>query len=91
MHIDKKILVTVSVPLYLTIQHPIECKIASVLGVALQGQLELLRSRGFVPIFVHTDPQSAFCTLSTRFENVVINVGSAQDYLLVVAMPKSGE
>jgi hypothetical protein len=65
-------------------QCPIERETANTLGVALQGQLELLRSRGFVPVRVHTDPQSAFHALTTSFENVVIDVGGAQDFVPVV-------
>jgi hypothetical protein len=65
-------------------QCPVERETANTLGVALQGQLELLRSRGFVPVRVHTDPQSAFRSLATSFENVVIDVGGAQDYVPVV-------
>jgi hypothetical protein len=52
-----------------------------VLGSALQSQLELLRSRGFVPTIVYTDPQSAFKTLTTKFENMVIDTGGAGDYV----------
>jgi hypothetical protein len=85
MHIDhKKFLVTVSVPLHLTMQCPIERETANSLGIALQGQLELLRSRGFVPVRVHMDPQSAFRALTTSFENVVIDAGGAQDFVPVV-------
>jgi hypothetical protein len=85
MHIDhKRFLITVSVPLHLTMQCPVERETANTLGVALQSQLELLRSRGFVPVRVHTDPQSAFRPLTTSFENVVIDVGGAQDYVPVV-------
>lgn len=43
--------------------------------------MELLRSRGFNPIRVHTDPQSAFRTLTTKFENVVIDIGGTGDYV----------
>jgi hypothetical protein len=49
--------------------------------MALQGQLELLHSRGFVPTRVHVDPQSAFRSLTTKFENVTIDVGGATDYV----------
>jgi hypothetical protein len=49
--------------------------------MALQGQLELLRSRGFIPIVLHTDPQSAFRTLTSQFPGVVIDVGGAGDYV----------
>jgi hypothetical protein len=33
---------------------------------------------------LHTDPQSAFRTLAKQLENVVIDIGGAQDYILVV-------
>jgi uncharacterized protein VirK/YbjX len=47
MHIDSsKFLVTVCEPLQLTLQCKIEQETQQVLGMALQGQLELLRSRG---------------------------------------------
>lgn len=49
------------------------------LDIVLQGQLELLHSRGFTPIRVHTDPQSSFKTLITNFENVVIDMSGAGD------------
>ncbi len=46
MHIDqKRFLVTVGVPLHLTMQCLIEQETTRALGTALQGQLELLRSR----------------------------------------------
>jgi hypothetical protein len=49
MHIDgHKFLITVCEPLCLTLQVYIERESQSMLGMALQGQLELLRSRGFV-------------------------------------------
>jgi len=82
MHLDShKFLVTVCEPLQLTLQCPVERETATVLGIALQGQLELLRSRGFVPVRVFTDPQSLFRTLTTRFENVVIDSSGAGDYV----------
>ncbi len=60
MHIDgKHFLVTVCEPLQLTIQVAIERESQGVLGTALQGQLELSESKGFMPVRVHVDPQSA--------------------------------
>jgi hypothetical protein len=53
----------------------------NMLGLTLQGQLELLLSRGFIPTTVHTDPQSAFHTLVGQFPGVVIDVGGAGDYI----------
>ncbi len=49
------------------------------LGPALQGQLELLRSKGFKPVRVHTDPKSTLRSLATKFENVEIDIGSTGD------------
>jgi hypothetical protein len=54
---------------FLMVQCVKERDIASMLGVASQGQMEVLHSSiGFVPVSVHTDPQSAFRTLTTQFE-----------------------
>jgi hypothetical protein len=49
--------------------------------MALQAQLELLHSHGFIPTVVHTDPQSAFHKLNTQFPGVVIDIGGARDYV----------
>jgi hypothetical protein len=82
MYIDgSKFLVTVCEPLQLTLQCKIERETQQVLGMTLQGQLELLHSRGFIPMIVHTDPQSAFRALTTQFPGVVIDVGGAGDYV----------
>ena len=60
MHIDKNLfLVTVCDPLQLMLQVHIERESHTVLGMALQGQLELLCSKGFKRIRVYVDPQSA--------------------------------
>jgi hypothetical protein len=81
MHVDNcRFLVTVCEPLQLVMQCAIERESVSALGVALQGQLELLRSRGFTPVRVHSDPQSSFRTISMSFENVVIDVSGAGDF-----------
>ncbi|MFN9979926.1 MAG: hypothetical protein ACK53Y_08445, partial [bacterium] len=56
MHLDgQNFLLTVCEPLQLILQCPIERETALALGTALQNQIELLRSRGFVPTRVHTD------------------------------------
>jgi hypothetical protein len=71
-------LITVCEPLQLTLQ----CReTVNVLGIALQRQLELLCSKGFVPVHVHTGPQSSFRTITTSFENVVIDVSNADDFV----------
>jgi hypothetical protein len=78
MHIDnQRFLVTVCDPLQLTLQVCVERESQNVLGPALQGQLDLLRSKGFMPVRVYVDPQSALKTLATKFEGVSIDVGGA--------------
>jgi hypothetical protein len=82
MHIDSvKFLVTVCELLQLTLQCKIERETQGILGPALQGKLELLHSRGFIPTMVYTDPQSAFRSLTTQYPGVVIDVGGAGDYI----------
>ena len=71
-------MVTVCEPLQLVIQCLVERETALVLGSALQNQFKLLRSRG---VRAHTDPQSAFRTLETKFEGIVIDTGGAGDYV----------
>jgi hypothetical protein len=82
MHIDSnKFLITVYEPIQLTIQNHRETKMQNELGLALQSQLKLLRSRGFIPTLVHTDPQSVFCALVAQFPEVVIDICGAGDYV----------
>ncbi len=85
MHVDgQQFLVTVCEPLQLTVQVAAERESQAILGPALQGQLELLRSKGFQPVRVHVDPQSALKSMATKFENVEIDIGGAGDYVLKV-------
>jgi hypothetical protein len=85
MHVDRRhFLVTVCEPLQLVMQGMVERESASALGIALQGQLELLRSKGFTPVHVHTDPQSSFRAITTSFENMVIDVSGLGDFVLKV-------
>jgi hypothetical protein len=82
MHIDKqRFLVSVCEPLQLTDQCQIERKSQEVLGTALQGHFEVLRSRGFIPVRVHADPQSAFHSLTTAYPGVTVDIGGAGDYV----------
>lgn len=76
MYVDtKKFLITASNPLNLTIQTKIENKGCTMLGMALQGQLALLRPRGFTPSLVYTDPHSTFQSMTQDFQVVEIDVG----------------
>jgi len=59
-----------------------EGKLAS--GMALQGQLAVLRSKGYIPEIVYTDPQSSFQSMTQDFPNVTINVGGMGDYVAKV-------
>jgi hypothetical protein len=82
MHIDgQRFLVTVCDPLQLTLQVNVERELQNVLGPALQGQIDLLHSKGFSPRRVYVDPQSALKTLATKFENVSVDVGGASDFV----------
>jgi hypothetical protein len=47
----------------------------------LQGHLNIIRSRGFVPTIVHTDPQTGFRALTGSFPGVMIDIGGAGDYV----------
>ncbi len=65
MHIDtKKFLISVANPLHLTLQSQLESEVRTPLGMALQGQLAMLRSRGFIPSIVYTDPHSTFRSMT---------------------------
>jgi hypothetical protein len=85
MHIDtKKFLVSVADPLNLTLQSVIAGESRQELGMALQGQLAVLRSKGFIPMIVYVDPQSAFWAMTQDFPGVEIDVGGAGDYVAKV-------
>jgi hypothetical protein len=85
MHIDtKKFLVSVADPLNLTLQSVIAGESRQELGMALQGQLAVLRSKGFIPSIVYVDPQSAFKAMTRDFPGVEIDVGGAGDYVAKV-------
>ncbi len=81
MHVDsQRFLVSVSDPLNLTMQSKIENESRTELGLVL-GQLALIRTRGFSPRIVYTDPQSSFCSMTQDFPGVEIDVGGAGDYV----------
>jgi hypothetical protein len=56
-------LISVCDPLNLTLATPVERETGNQLGLALQGQLSVLRSRSFVPTIAYTDPAPGFKTL----------------------------
>jgi hypothetical protein len=78
---DAKFLVTVSDPVNLTMQTWIRNKGKTEMGMALQGQLGLLRSRAFRPVIVYADPHSTFRSMMYDFPGVEVDVGGAGDYI----------
>jgi len=82
MEIDgRKFLVTVSDPLHLTLQTAVENESKQVLGMALQGHLMTLWSRGFEPTIVYVDPHSMFRGMQRDFPGVEVDMGGARDYV----------
>jgi hypothetical protein len=80
MHVDGTMfLITATDPLNLTLQ----CKVTSEnrldLGMALQGHMSLLRSRGFEPTVVYTDLHSTFRSMTQDFPGVEVDIGGASD------------
>jgi hypothetical protein len=79
MHVDGQwFVITVCNPMKITLQVHIEQELQNVLGLALQGQLNLLRSKGFTPTCVYVEQQSA---LRTLFETVSVDIGNAGDFM----------
>jgi len=61
MHLDRKMFLISAVdPINLMLQSRIERESKQELGLGLQGQLAILRLRGFKPTIVYVDLQSAF-------------------------------
>jgi len=82
MHIDtKKFLVLATEPLNLTLQSEGENEGKLALEMVLQGQLAVLRSKGYVPEIVYMDPQSSFRSMTQDFPGVEIDVGGKGDYV----------
>jgi hypothetical protein len=85
MHIDGDMfLISATEPLDLMLQSHLENKGKLALGMALQGQLAVLRSQGFVPEIVYKDPHSTFRSMTQDFPGVGIDVGGAIDYVAKV-------
>ena len=85
MHVDDmKFLITATDPLNLTLQTKVTTENRLDLGMALQGQMSLLRTRGFEPTIVYTDPHSTFRSMTQDFPGVEIDVGGAGDYVAKV-------
>jgi hypothetical protein len=85
MHIDGVMfLITATDPLNLTLQCKINSEGRLDLGMALQGRMSLLRSHGFEPTVVYTDPHSSFHSMTQDFPGVEVDIGGAGDYVAKV-------
>ena len=71
-------------PLQLTLQCPIPNESQNQLGVALQGQLSILRSRDCIPTIVYVEPAKSWQGLTTAVPCMMINLGGAGDPLAKV-------
>jgi len=76
-----KFLVIMSDPLSLTMQTWIRNEGRTEMGMALQGQLVLLRSRACKPVIVYADPHSTFRSMMYDFPGFKVDVGGASDYV----------
>ena len=85
MHLDHEIFLISAVdPINLMLQSKIERESKQDLGLGLQGQLAILRSRDFKPTIVYVDPQSAFRAMTQDFPGVEIDVGGKGDFMAKV-------
>ena len=68
-------------PLELTLVTPVARETANELGMAMQGQFDTLKAKGFDPVRTYVDPQSGLVALQGKFTGVEIDVGGAGDHL----------
>jgi hypothetical protein len=80
MHLEgHKFLISLVEPLQLTLQKLMKDETADQLGLGLQGQLSLLRTKGFQPTVVYIDPQMGFQTIKNLLPGVLIDDSGAED------------
>ena len=80
MHIDgQKFLVTTCEPLQLTLQCPITSESQTQLGLGLQGHISILRTKGFTPTIIYTDPARGFEGLVGTFPGILVDTSGAGD------------
>ena len=78
---ERKFLISLVVPLQLTLVTPVDSDKASALGAALTSQMAALREKGFVPVRVHVDPQRSLVALVGKFPGTELDVQGAGDHL----------
>jgi hypothetical protein len=82
MHIEGQMFViSVTDPLNLTLQTKVQSENRLELGMTLQGHLAALRTRGFEPVIIYTDPHSSFRSMTQDFPGVELDIGGAGDYV----------
>jgi ribonuclease HI len=82
MHIDGQMFViSVTDPLNLTLQTKVQSENRLELGMVLQGHLAALRTQGFDPAIIYTDPHSSFRSMTQDFPGVELDIGGAGDYV----------
>ncbi len=77
----EKFLVSVSLPLELTLICHLESQNQEDLGTAVQSHLTTIRSRGFEPTKIYVDPHKTFTALANAYPGVAVNVSGAGDHL----------
>ena len=78
-YVGSMFLITVCDPLQLTLATLVEWETSNQLELALQSQLNVLRSRGFIPTIVYKDPAPGFQALVNHFPGIILDTGGDQD------------
>ncbi len=78
---EQRFFTTLVEPLGLVLTTHVERETTEELGLALQGQVNVVRSRGFAPFVVYLDPQPALKALQHQITGVEIDVSGAGDHL----------
>jgi hypothetical protein len=82
MHGDGTLFLVSTVnPLNLTLQCTVENQTKDTLGMGIQGQLALLRSRDYKLTIVYVDPHSSFRAMTQDFPGIEVDVGGKGDYV----------
>jgi hypothetical protein len=76
-----KFLVTLCSPLELTVISNVANQSKETMGTAMQGQINLLRSKGFEPEQMHVDPHKTLVSLDGAFPGIPMDISGAGDHL----------
>ena len=78
---EQAYLVSLVEPMQLVVTSNIDREKTENFGLAIQAQLNLLRSRGFNPVRIHMDPQPALSALVGQFPRKEIDITGAGEHL----------